>query len=121
MRKRPLGKNGPGISVLGLGCMGMSDFYGEADPQESVATLHRAIDLGCTFLDTSDIYGPHTNEILVGNVVRDRRDEVTLATKFGILRDASGAFLGVDSSPEYVKQACDASLQRLGVDTIDLY
>ncbi len=121
MRKRTLGKDGPDIPVLGLGCMGMSDFYGEADQPESVATLHRAIDLGCTFLDTSDIYGPHTNEVLVGKAIRDRRDEVTLATKFGILRDDSGAFLGVDSSPAYVKRACDASLQRLGVDTIDLY
>ena len=121
MRKRTLGKNGPGIPVLGLGCMGMSDFYGEADPQESIATLHRAIDLGCTFLDTSDIYGPFTNEELVGREIQARRDEVTLATKFGILRDTAGAFLGVDSSPEYVKRACDASLQRLGVDVIDLY
>jgi len=121
MRKRSLGKDGPGIPVLGLGCMGMSDFYGEADAQESVATLRRALDLGCTFLDTSDIYGPWTNEELVGREIRGRRDEVTLATKFGILRDASGAFLGVDSSPAYVKAACDASLKRLGVDVIDLY
>ena len=121
MRKRPLGKDGPAIPVLGLGCMGMSDFYGEADQQESVATLHRALDLGCTFLDTSDIYGPHTNEVLVGQAILDRRDQVTLATKFGILRDDAGAFLGVDSSPAYVSKACDASLRRLGVDVIDLY
>ena len=121
MRKRPLGKDGPAIPVLGLGCMGMSDFYGEADQPESVATLRRALDLGCTFLDTSDIYGPHTNEVLVGQAIRDRREQVTLATKFGILRDDAGAFLGVDSSPAYVKQACDASLRRLGVDVIDLY
>lgn len=121
MRKRSLGANGPDIPVLGLGCMGMSDFYGEADPQESVATLHRAIDLGCTFLDTSDVYGPHTNERLVGREIKGRRDQITLATKFGILRDETGAFLGVDSSPAYVKKACDASLERLGVDVIDLY
>jgi len=121
MRTRTLGRDGPEIPVVGLGCMGMSDFYGTADEGESVATLHRALDLGCTFLDTSDMYGPRTNEVLVGKAIRERRDEVVLATKFGVLRDAEGAFLGVDGRPEYVRRACDASLGRLGIDTIDLY
>jgi aryl-alcohol dehydrogenase-like predicted oxidoreductase len=118
---RPLGRSGLTVSALGLGCMGMSEFYGAADEASSIATIHEAIDLGVTFLDTSDIYGPFTNEQLVGRAIRDRRDRVQLATKFGIVRKADGTPVGLNSRPEYVRQACDASLTRLGVETIDLY
>jgi aryl-alcohol dehydrogenase-like predicted oxidoreductase len=109
------------VSSLGLGCMGMSEFYGEGDPDESTRVIHRAIDLGCTFLDTADMYGPFTNEQLVGKAIAGRRDRVVLATKFGNERRQDGTRVGVNGSPEYVHAACDASLQRLGVDHIDLY
>src|SRR5215217_3257501 len=121
MEQRTLGRTGLTVSALGLGCMGMSEFYGAGDDVASIATIHRAIDLGITFLDTADMYGPHTNERLVGRAIADRRSQVTIATKFGNMRSDDGKFLGVNGKPEYVKQACDASLQRLGVDTIDLY
>ena len=122
MKTRTLGANGPAVSALGLGCMGMSAFYGPGDDDESTATIARALELGCTFLDTSDMYGPHTNEVLVGAAIAGRREEVFLATKFGI-RIAPGEPSGrtIDGSPEYVHAACEASLQRLGVDHIDLY
>src|SRR4051812_40322722 len=119
--KRRLGKDGPEVSAIGLGCMGMSEFYGTGDDAESIATIHHALDRGVTFLDTADMYGPFKNEELVGRAIRDRRDRVFLATKFGNVRGPAGEFLGVRGDPEYVRSACEASLKRLGVDVIDLY
>ncbi len=121
MEQRKLGTQGLAVSALGLGCMGMSEFYGPADEQESIATIHRAIDLGIAFLDTADMYGPFRNEELVGRAIRDRRDRVVLATKFGNERGADGTHLGVNGRPEYVRKACEASLRRLGVAHVDLY
>jgi aryl-alcohol dehydrogenase-like predicted oxidoreductase len=121
MEQRKLGIQGLVVSPLGLGCMGMSEFYGSRNDTESIATIHRALELGMTFLDTADVYGPFTNEQLVGRAIRDRRDRVVLATKFGNVRGADGRWVGIDGRPEYVRQACDASLERLGVDYIDLY
>lgn len=121
MQHRRLGNQGLMVSAIGLGCMGMSEFYGAADDQESVAVIHQALDVGINLLDTADIYGPYKNEELVGKAVRDRRDQAILATKFGILRSEDPAFRGVNGRPEYVKASCDGSLRRLGVDHIDLY
>lgn len=121
VEQRNLGAGGLVVSEIGLGCMGMSEFYGTADEGESIATIHRALELGVTFLDTADMYGPFTNEKLVGKAIRDRRDDVVLATKFGNARGEDGSFLGVRGDPEYVREACDASLERLGVDHVDLY
>jgi aryl-alcohol dehydrogenase-like predicted oxidoreductase len=121
MQKRTLGSEGLRVSAQGLGCMGMSEFYGSADEDEAIATIDRALELGITFLDTADMYGPFTNEKLVGRAIADRRDEVVLATKFGNERAEDGGFLGINGKPDYVHRACDASLRRLGVDHIDLY
>jgi aryl-alcohol dehydrogenase-like predicted oxidoreductase len=121
MQSRQLGTHGPLVSALGLGLLGMSEFYGPADEAESIATIHRAVELGVTFLDTADIYGSGHNEQLVGRAIKGRREKVTLATKFGNIRGPGGSFVGVNGKPEYVRQACDASLRRLQTDTIDLY
>ena len=121
MQTRTLGSEGLEVSAQGLGCMGMSEFYGTADEDEAVATIHRALELGIVFLDTADMYGPFTNEKLVGRALAGRREDVVLATKFGNERGEDGSFLGVNGKPEYVHAACDASLRRLGVDHIDLY
>jgi aryl-alcohol dehydrogenase-like predicted oxidoreductase len=122
VEKRALGRSGLQVSALGLGCMGMSEFYGPGDDAESIATIHAALDAGVNFLDTADVYGPHTNEVLVGRAIRGRRSEVVLATKFGIVRDpAEPTKRGVSGRPEYVRSSCEASLKRLGVETIDLY
>jgi aryl-alcohol dehydrogenase-like predicted oxidoreductase len=121
MKTRKLGSQGLIVSELGLGCMGMSEFYSGRDEAESIATIHLALDRGITLLDTADMYGPFTNEQLVGRAIRDRRDHVILATKFGNVRTEDGGFAGISGKPDYVRQACDASLQRLGVDVIDLY
>jgi aryl-alcohol dehydrogenase-like predicted oxidoreductase len=125
MKTRTLGPGGPEVAAIGLGCMGMSAFYGAADEGEALRTIQRALDLGCNFLDTSDMYGPHTNERLVGAAIEGRRDEVFLATKFGIRLDSRGSgeppLRSVDGSPDYVRSACEGSLQRLGVEHIDLY
>ncbi|AZF42846.1 Oxidoreductase, aldo/keto reductase family [Pseudomonas sp. R1-43-08] len=123
MRTRQLGKNGPHVSAIGLGCMGMSDFYTPGlDTTQAIATLHRALELGVNFLDTADMYGPHTNEQLIGRAIAGKRDQVFLASKFGILRDpANPALRGVNGRPEYVRTSIDGTLQRLGIETLDLY
>ena len=121
LSSRKLGSEGLEVSAIGLGCMGMSDFYGDADQATNLAVLNHALDVGVNFLDTADMYGPHRNEELLGEVLKTRRREVVLATKFGNVRAPSGEFLGIDGTPEYVRSACDASLKRLGVEQIDLY
>lgn len=122
MQQRRLGRDGPLVSALGLGCMGMSDFYGDRDDRESIATLHAALEKGVTLIDTADMYGPHTNEELVGRAIAGKRDQVFLATKFGIVRDPSDPHArGINGSPDYVRESVEGSLRRLGVETIDLY
>ena len=121
MKRRTLGRRGLTVSAMGLGCMGMSEFYGPGDEAESIRTIHRALELGVNFLDTADMYGPFTNEELLGRAIRDRRERVVLATKFANVRGPKGEFLGIRGDPAYVRESCDASLKRLGVDHIDLY